>query len=284
MMKETKLNRVNVIVTKNPDGHKVIRDWSPILQSAGIEMQRDGFHDSMALYCHEHTLRENEMAMNESVAGDITGPPGPPRPLQGMLSSVPAQIIPSALPVIINIVRDLDILKNMRIHPISFPSFILLIEDNQYFDTVDTIDCDYEIPAMSVRDTQTNLFEIYQDRMVEHFRSELKKYLESVPNADTLIVLSFGEMFFINDMDGQMNPKMKVRFRFRVKALEDATYIPKKKEDEKPKPKLVKIEELVEKEQEKSWWQLNLPTEPSKFKKWIARVFLGASFYQDKED
>lgn len=294
MMKESKLNRVNVIRNKFDDDDRmgIIQKWAPVLESAGIKRKSDGFHDSLALYCEQHAL--SEAARDIGLAGPNPSLGMPPAGgFQGLLTSVPTQIIPSALPVIIGLIRDMDRIKNMRIEPIEAPCFTLLIEDNQYFQEIDTIDCDFEIPAMSIQDTKTNLFEIYHDRMIEHFKNEFIKYLDSAPNADTLIVYSLGELFIINSMDGQMKPKLNIRFRFRVKALEDATYIPTLRSDVPNMGKIDDIPDIAPVDEvpdlPASTWVVRFDKEPSRFKKWIARVILGASvvkmnsstFYKD---
>lgn len=283
-MKESKLNRVNVIRNKfdADDRMGIIQKWAPVLESAGIERQMDGFHDSLALYCDQHALLESERDIALSGRGTLLEPPG--GDFQGLLTAVPTQIIPSALPVILGMIRGMDRIKNMRIEPIDGPCFVLLIEDNQYFQEIDTIDCDFEIPAMSIQDTKTNLFEIYHDRMVEHFKNEFIKYLDSVPNADTLIVYSLGELFVVNNVDMQMKPKMNVRFRFRVKALEDATYMPKLRSDvpEKldGKPEIEPVDDNPD--LPPTTWVVRFDKEPSRFKKWIARVILGSSVVKMK--
>ena len=226
--KKNKLYRVNVI--RNIENtEEIIKDWSPVLKSAGIEKRMDGFHDVMALYCHNHTKNQNEL-------DKIYGSPIPMGGMKSILNTIQPTM---ALPMIIKMMRDFTLVKNMRIIPVNAPHFAVLIDDLQYVDTIDTIDAEFDIPALSVRDMKTNLFDIYEARMIEYFTDKFEEYIKSIPGADTLIVLSFGEMFVINNMDGQLNPKMKIRYKFRVKALCDEHYFPVTKENEVERRKQV---------------------------------------------
>ena len=90
---------------------------------------------------------------------------------------------------------------------------------------------------------------------------------------------------------GTMQPTNKVRFRFRLRAFEDATYIPKREErsqkDAGVIPGTSSIDELGPKVKDTTpaspVWSLKLEKEPSKFKQWLAKILFGGKFAKNGE-
>jgi hypothetical protein len=98
--------------------------------------------------------------------------------------------------------------------------------------------------------TNTNLVEIYQNRMIKKFADDINGVIS---DHDTVVFLDMRLVAIINEMNFQK----EVRLILRVKAFDDATYVPQPKETYKPVPE-------------------NKPLEDKKvgrFSKWLRKTF-----------
>jgi len=272
-MKKDKKPRVNVI-RKKVDEKKIISDWFPVLEQAGIGVYNTlyEFKKELSLYCHNHVIIESCMNAHISGPGNIANSKFA-YGNDGMFTNfMPSpSTTPPTLPFIIKLVKDIEQIHNMNICVVDAPMYTLLIGDNMYVDQIESIDDAFNVPAVDVIDASTNIMEIYEERMLKRFRNTLIEYIESVPNADTLVIYNF-ELFTVTEMTGMMNPHHKMRIRFRIRAFEDATYIPKSK-DEVVKHVVPVPDEMT--------WITRMTTEPSRFKKWIIRM-LGMKIHEMK--